>query len=70
MQYWSQLLYFQLVEVDTISRRMVILACLIHHLAFMSLAKLEVNLILEEAKPKLCLWVLVIFANAGRARLV
>lgn len=43
------------------------LACLMHPSAFLSLAKLGVNLTLEEAKPKPCLWVFVICAIACEA---
>ncbi len=63
VQYWSQLLYFQQVKV-------VILAFLIHPSPFLSFAELEVDLIQEEAKPKSCLRVFVIYTNACGACLV
>ena len=60
---------FQLVEVELLPRRVVILAYLMPLSAFLSLAELGVDLRLEEANPLSCLRVLVICANACGARL-
>ncbi len=69
MQRWPLLLHFQLVEVELLPRRVVILAYLMPLPALFSLAELGVDLRLEEAKPESCLRVLVICANACKARL-